>query len=83
MYASNNNDLRQGRLRSLNLVGQPVHKKEKSEFTPVKIRLKTDLVSQPDLAEKLSKYINNFWWYRLKCCSSKESGESHLILHPG
>ena len=45
-----------GQTDSLTLVWQPV-KKEISEFKPVKIRLKIDLVSQPARAEGLGKNI--------------------------
>ena len=40
-----------GRLGSLDLVRQPVKEKENSEFRPVKLRLKIDLVLYPARAE--------------------------------
>ena len=45
-----------GRLDSSALVRQLVLEKENSEFKPVKLRLKTDLVSYPAQAEGLGKY---------------------------
>ena len=42
---------------SLTLVQQPVEKKENSEFKPVKLRLKIDLVSHP--ARGVVKYIQH------------------------
>ena len=48
----------QGRLRSSGLVRQLVQEKENSEFKPVKLRLKIDLMSYPARAEGLGKYDN-------------------------
>ena len=49
----------QGRLFSSALVGQLVQEKENSEFKPVKLRLKIDLVSHSTQAEGLGKYALN------------------------
>ena len=49
---------RLGRLRSSALVWQLVWEKENSEFQPVKLRLKIDLVSYPAIAEGVGKYGN-------------------------
>ena len=45
-----------GKLGSLVLARQPVYEKENSEFKPVKLRLKIDLVTHPALTEELGKY---------------------------
>ena len=45
-----------GRLGSSALVKQLVSEREKSEFKPVKLCLKIDLVSYPARAEGLGKY---------------------------
>ena len=48
-----------GRLSSLSLIQQLVYEKENSEFQPVKLRLKTDLVSHFACAEGLNKYMQS------------------------
>ena len=45
------------KLGSLTKVWQLVSEKENFEFKPVKLRIKTDLVSHPDRAEGLGEYI--------------------------
>ena len=44
-------------LGSSALAQQLVYEKENSELKPGKLRLKTDLVSYPDWAEGLGKYV--------------------------
>ena len=48
------------------LVRQLVQEKENSEFKPVKLRLKIDLVSYPARAERLGKFdkLKQSWYIR-------------------
>ena len=64
--------IKQGRLSFLTFVWQLVYEKENSEFEPVKLHLKTDLVSHGSCAEGLvNTYI--YTWVNRKFC--------HILLH--
>ena len=77
----------QDRLGSSALVRQLVQEKENSEFKPVKLRLKIDLVSYPARAEGLGKqefYLTQ-WQGPIRCYYSCQSGlgsnGNELVLH--
>ena len=56
-----------GKLGCLTLIWQPVKEKENSEFKPIKLHLKIDLVSRPANAEGL---INKYIVYVYQVCWS-------------